>query len=181
MATTLYFRNLLTGLDPVYNELMRLERGATATSIAGTTTASGTWISLGYWSTMPLVGFTFSESTSMNLRGNESNAQANAGLGARFYKWVRGTGIGASLLNLASAVELGTAEGAQTATGTPTSTAFDSGDALIIEVGITNVGTMGGNRTVTFYFNGPTAGASGDSYVTLTENLIFQRRAHISG
>lgn len=160
---------------------MTVARGGTATSVAGTTISSGTWISLGYWATPPLVGFTFSGSTSMNLRGDESNAQANAGLGARFYRWVRGTGIGASLLNLASATELGTAEGAQTASGTPTSTVFANGDALVVEVGITNVGTMGNNRTVTFYFNGPTAGASGDSYVTLTENLVFQRRARNSG
>lgn len=181
MATTLYFRNILTGLDPTYNELMTLERGGVATSTAGTTTSGGTWISLGYWTTTPLVNFTFSGSVTANLRADESNNLANAGIGARFYKWVRGTGIGSSVLSLATGTELGTTESARSITGTPTSTAFADGDSLVIEVGITNVGTMGNARTVNFYFNGPTAGASGDSYVTLTENLVFQRRARISG
>lgn len=181
MATTLYFRNLLTGLDPLYSELLTLERGGGNTFISGSTVSGATWVSLGFWMTSPLVAFTFAGSASMNLRGYESNNQANAGLGARFYKWVRGTGVGASVLNLASTVELSTSEGVQTASGTPTSTAFASGDALVIELGIVNVGTMGSARTVWFYFNGPTAGASGDSYITITENLVFQRRARISG
>lgn len=173
MATTLYLTNLVVGI-PTYNQLARPLRGNGVVSTTGNTTAGGTWISLDWFSTPPLEPFSFSGTTSFNLRGLENNAQANASLGARFYRWNPGSGLSASLFQLSSATELGTAEAARTATGTPTAANFASGDILVIEIGIVNVGTMGGGRTVTFFYDGPTAAASGDSYVTLNPNLVFK-------
>lgn len=181
MATTLYFRNANIGIA-TYNQLASTLRGDTAASTAGTTTAGGTWISLGFWATKPLQPFTLAGSVSVNLRGDESNQQANAGLGVRIYKWAAATKtLGSSLGQASGGAELGTAEGAVTGSVTPTSTAFLAGDVLVFEVGITNVGTMGTGRTVNFYFNGPTAAASGDSYLTLTENIVQHRRSVTTG
>lgn len=173
MATTLYLTNDTVGIA-TYNELARPRRGNVSTSVSGTTTSGGTWINLNWFATPPLEPFSFSGTTTFNLRGLESNAQANASLGARFYRWNPSAGLSASLFQLSAATELGTAEGAVTATGTPTTATFASGDILVIEIGIINIGTMGSNRTVTFFYDGPTAGASGDSYVTLNPNLIFK-------
>lgn len=114
----------------------------------------------------------------MNLRGAESATQANASLGVRLYKYSGGS-LSASLGQPAALTELGTTEGAVTATFTPTSTAYASGDIIVVEVAITNGNgvTMGNGRTVTFYYAGPTAAASGDSYITFTENFLFKQRA----
>lgn len=175
MATTLYFRNTNIGIA-TYNKQAILSRGVTATSVAGTTTSGGTWISLGYWASQPLEAFTLSSSVSINLRGDESNNTANASLGLRLYKWALSGGLGSSLGQASPTTELGTSEGAVTASVTPTSTAFSSGDVLVVEVGIINIGTMGNGITVNFYFNGPTAAASGDSYFTLTDTVTYARR-----
>ena len=50
-----------------------------------------------------------------------------------------------------------------------TSTTIDAGNRLVIKPTIVNVGTMLGGGTVTFDYNGATAGADGDSFITLTE------------
>jgi hypothetical protein len=180
MATTFYPSSFSIGIATYGNgatgKTALFERGASAASIAGTTTSGGTWISLGYFASQPLVEFSLSGTVTCNLRGAESSTQANASLGVRIYKWTKAAGLGASLGQASATVELGTTEGAVAATVTPTTTEFLSGDALVFEVGIINIGSMGNNRTVTFYFNGPTAAASGDSYITITPSVILQRR-----
>lgn len=178
MATVFYPQSANIAVN-TYNKLASLMRGAAATSVAGTTTSAGTWISLGYWCTRPLVGFTLAGSVSINLRGDESAPQANATLGCRLYK-LSGGSLSASLGQATGSVELGATESAVTGSVTPTSTAFANGDQLVLEIGIVNVGTMGAGRTVNFYYSGPTAAASGDSYVTLTETVTLQRRSRNS-
>lgn len=177
MATVFYLRNLNIGIGAY--SLNTLERGGTATSVSATTTSGGTWISLGFWATKPLVGFTLAGSTSFNLSGLESNAQANASLGMRIYKYTNGV-LGPSLGQASSGTELTTAETARTASVTPTSTVFSAGSILVVEIGAINAGTMGNGRTVTLRFNG-TAAASGDSYFTITENVTYSRRNRITG
>jgi len=57
-------------------------------------------------------------------------------------------------------------------TATPTSTAFADGDWIVLEVHFDCVGACGGagaNEIISI--DGPTAAASGDSYVTFTENI----------
>lgn len=184
MPTTFYPRDLQIGIATYGNgavgEFASVDRGPTAQSVTGNTTAGGTWISLGYWATKPLVGFTLSGTVSVNLRGLESNAQANASLGVRIYRWQRVGGLSASLGQASSTTELATTQATRTATVTPTTTVFSSGDALVFEVGIINIGTMGGGRTVTFFYNGPTAGASGDSFFTINPTVTAQRRAVVT-
>lgn len=177
MATTLYLRAANMAASPA-TRLSSTLRGASATTVTGTTTSGGTWISLGHWATRALEAFTLSGSISMNLRGDESNTQANAGLGLRVYKWTASGGLGSQLVQINNTTELGTSEAVRTGSGTPTSTSFAAGDLLVVEVGIIAAGgTMGANRTVTLYIDGPTASASGDSYFTITENILLRDRA----
>lgn len=185
MPTILYPRTAKLGIATYGNgaagSAMLAGRGAAASSVSGTTTASGTWISLGYFATPPLNAFTLTGSISCNLRGLEANTNANASLGVRFYKWTRSAGLGALIVQASATVELGTAETAVAATATAPSTAFANGDVLVAEMGIINIGSMGSGRAVTLYFNGPTAGASGDSYITIPQTITQQRRAAITG
>jgi len=179
MATVYYLTNKNIGISSTINRVLTLERGTGVTTTSGTTIASGTWISLGYWATKPLLTFTLSGSVSFNLRGQESNAQANASLGMRIYKYSAGS-LSASLGQASATVELGTSETVVTASVTPTSTSFVNGDILVVEIGIINIGSMGGNRSVDLFFNGTTAANSGDSYFTITENTIYQQRTQLT-
>lgn len=180
MPTTLYPRLNEIGIATYGNgtqgSAWLMTRGTSASTLTATTTTGGTWITIGYFSTPPLEKFTFSGSISCNLRGLESNNLANASLGARFYKWTRAGGLGAQLIQASATLELGTAEGAVTASATAPNTEFLHGDVLVVEIGAINIGTMGSGRTVSFVFNGPTAGASGDSYITVAPTLVRHRR-----
>ena len=178
MATTFYFRNSNIGLG-VYNDLLTRERGALATSLSGNTVSGGTWVSIGYWAVQPLVGFTLAGSVSCNLRASESNAQANASIGMRIYKYSNGT-LSGSLGQASGITELTTSETATVRSVTPTSTVFANGDMLVVEIGAINIGTMGAGRSVSFFFNGPTAAASGDSYFTITENVLYKNRTRLT-
>lgn len=177
MATTFYISSRDIGVVDVGSFLARLARGAAATGIQLATVAGGTWVSFGLWATPPLAAFTLSGVVTMNLRGLESSTQANVGLGLRVYRWSPEAGIGPQLVQISNATELTTAEVLRTGTGTPPSTVFNHGDVLVFEPGLIAAGgTMAGNRTGTLFFDGPTAGASGDSHVTITENVTLHRR-----
>lgn len=185
MPTTFYPRSASMSVGTYGNGTMGAalmdRRGSAATSVSDTTVASGTWITLANFATPPLQAFTFSGAISCNLRGLESNAQANASLGVRFYRWTRSDfDIGGLLVQASATVELTTAEGVVTATATAPGTAFSAGDVLVAQVGIINIGSMGGNRTVTLFYDGPTAGASGDTYITINPTVAAQRRVFIT-
>lgn len=183
MATQLFLNNAIMSLrySGFAVRVAGRSRGALINSLSNSTTSGGTWISLGFWSTAPLEPFTLSGSISFNLWGFESNNTANASLGLRLYKYNSSTGFSASLGQATNTTELGTSSGVVTASVTPTSTAFDAGDILAFEVGAVNVGTMGAGRTVTVNFNNSAVGADGDSYVTITENIVERNRVRIFG
>lgn len=181
MATTLYFRdaNIALGNATIANpKLIRMDRGTSATSIAVTTiSGTGVFIPVSSWTSPPLRTFTLSASITANLRAAESNAQANAGLYLELYRYVWATSTrDASPFSTFTTVEMGTAESALSVTSTPTSTTFANGDYIVALLYVANVGTMGSGRTATFYYDGPTAAASGDSYLTFTDNFEMQRR-----
>ena len=56
---------------------------------------------------------------------------------------------------------------------TPSSTAFLKGDRILIRPYWIQIGVSASTHTVTMWYDGPTAAASGDSYVTFTENFGF--------
>lgn len=179
MATTFFLRNSDIGIATygtgATGNLSTVIRGTTAVATySATSVSSGTWVSLGYFATQPLINFSFSGAITCNLRGDEANNNANASLGVRFYRWNKTVGLSASLGQASATVELATSETAVTANLTPTAAAFADGDSLVFEIGIINIGTMGA-RVVNFYFNGA-AGATGDSFITINPNVSFQRR-----
>jgi hypothetical protein len=179
MATTFYLRNNDIGINSY--RLNTLERGASVTTLTINTTSGGTDISGGFWATKPLIGFTLSGSVTISTRASESNGQANAGMRYRLYKWSPSGGLSAALLTLTQGAELTTTNATVSLTGTPTSTVFANGDVLVVEVAITNVGTMGSGRTVNVTYNGATANASGDSFFTITENVLQKQRVTTTG
>lgn len=92
----------------------------------------------------------------------------------RVYKLSGGV-LSASLGQAASASELTTSSAVYTASVTPTSTAFSGNDILVFEIGVSG-GSMSASGSSTFFYNGATVGASGDSYITLTDNISLKHR-----
>ena len=186
MATTFYLRNLDIAVNSY--EYMDFARGASSTTfsistIAGSSSTNGTENVTGlFFATRPLKGFTLSGTVTLNVRARESAAQANASVRCWIRKWSPSTGLGSRVLTLTQQAELTTSDATVNLTGTPTSTTFADGDILILETGITNWGgTMTAvNRFVEYSINGATAAAAGDSYVTITEDVIFRDKIRIT-
>lgn len=195
MATTLYLRNIDANIYNTGNttqyEFMTESRGATADSGVVNTTASGTdiiwtktaggavlaWISEPVDSTQSVTAST----VTFNIWALESNMNANAGGRARLFRWSANNETETLIAGPANdGVEFGTAIGAFNWTTTATATTLLKGDRIVARFYITNIGTMATGFTCTLGFNGPTAGANGDSYVVLTDNLTFQRRIFVS-
>jgi len=195
MATTLYLRNIDANIYNTGNttqyEFMTESRGATADSGIVNTAASGTdiiwtktaggavlaWISEPVDSTQSVTAST----VTFNIWALESNMNANAGGRARLFRWSANNETETLIAGPANdGVEFGTAIGAFNWTTTATATTLLKGDRIVARFYITNIGTMATGFTCTLGFNGPTAGANGDSYVVLTDNLTFQRRIFVS-
>jgi hypothetical protein len=118
---------------------------------------------------------TIASTVTFNLWGSESSMSANVQIACRVER-ILGDGSLSATAVVAGTVfgtELGTAIAAQNFTATPTSTAFKRGDRLLITPYFTNIGTQAAGFTVTFGYDGATAGANGDSYVTFTETFDF--------
>ena len=178
MATTFYLRNSKIAISG-YN-FLAVARGAVAASLTVNTVGGATWIPINTWVTAPLNAFTLSGTINIQIRASENNNAANAGIECRMYKWSPSSGLSGAFLTLKQATELSTTDSSVTLSGTPTTTTFNNGDAIVITVGITNIGTMGGSRTVTMTYDGPSANVTGDSYVTINENVVLKNRLIIT-
>ena len=158
-------------------------RGAASATAITTTTASGTNIpvtasaggtALSWW--FQVGAGTISGNVSANIRARESSTAVNAGLGILIERYASdGTTLLGTILSdrtvPASITELTTSDSAKAlAAVAPTSTTMSDGDWIKVTIKIRNVGTMAAG-TATLSYNGPTAGAAGDSYVTFTDNL----------
>jgi len=138
------------------------------TDIQWTTTAGGATIS---FASRPFTGaITIAGTVTINIWTAESSASANAGLRVKLSR-LQADGTKTLFATLDKGTEMTTGAVAQNYTGAPTSTAFVKGDRLVIEPFITNIGTMGGGFTCSFTYNRANSGATGDSFVTLTETL----------
>lgn len=119
---------------------------------------------------------TISGSITWNLRGLESNMAANAAINAIIEKVDGATHVTTLIHKTVRTVELGTAETAENFAETPAAgIACKKGDRIRVRVfadDAAGVNTASGN-SFTFFYNGTTSGASGDSFFTLTENLTF--------
>jgi len=181
VATTLFLRDTKDSGIGVYRYLQTTRGPGVVTGVVNTV-ASGTDIqwtktaggeALEFISPPLSAGFTLSGSMTFNIWALESAMAANCGGRARVYKYSGGV----ETLILGGphddGVEFGTSDGVFNWTGVPTSTAFAAGDRLIVKYYITNIGTMGGGETCTLNYAGVTAGASGDTYWTINENVTF--------
>jgi hypothetical protein len=90
------------------------------------------------------------------------------------YKLDGDTGAITLVADTTRTTELGTSEAAANFTVTPTSTTFAKGDRIVCCPHAANAtSSMAAGFTFTFWYDGPTAAASGDSYITLTETITF--------
>jgi hypothetical protein len=177
MARKLLIRNGVTASESGAPAHLRAHstQGASATGAAQTVTGLtelllGTWTSDVADDTPTIAG-----NISMNIWGSESANGVNARFRADFHVY-RGGAEQARFATGAMSAELTTTNAARTWTITPTSTALQAGDRLIIKIyaqhndGVSAMGT----GTVTLRYNGAAA-ADGDSFATLTEDVRMRR------
>lgn len=201
MATQLFFRNavsdistgvssVLAGTNSTFTpRLLSTTRGATAVSqdvdtVAGPTNgqevaiSTTTFASNGprEWLSAPLAaGVTISGSITWNLRASENNMSANVAING-ILEVINGATGAITLINKTTrVVELAVlTQTAENFAQTPVAgVACNKGDRLRVRIFGDDVGTMASGFAFTFWWDGPTAAASGDSYLTLTETLTF--------
>ena len=187
MATKLFLRSLLgNGVGNTDYFDMLTSAGASATTAATTTTASGNEIpwtqsaggSIIRWVSgrFPSGGATLT-SIDVSVWCHESGTAVNAGAGANFYK--RSPSGVETLITTGPFLD-----GVEFTKTTPTEmtwtaniddTAFAENDRLVFELLADNVGTMG-NGTVTLTYDAADA-ATGDSFINLAETVAFKAEA----
>jgi len=161
----------------VVNDVTNTAAGWTA-PIQITDTAGGT---VAEWYTKQLQAFTLGGACQFNIRALESNAAANASMKVEVAK-TNSTGgdpvvlgvacldaaLGASLIG-----ELSTSETAATAFVGVDDTAISDGERLRFRLFVddTSLLVLVTGHTVTFFYNGTSGGASGDSFVTLPQTV----------
>lgn len=167
------FRDMLTTAGDVGTDTAVVNTAASGTQIQWTHTTGGAvaeWIS----GRVPAGGFTLSGTMTFSIWAHESNMNANCGARARVFKRTAAgseSEIGGGPWN--DGVEFGTAAAEMVWTGTPTSTAFDENDRIIVRYYITNIGTMASGHTCTLTYSGPDA-TTGDSFFQINENVTFK-------
>jgi len=127
------------------------------------------------WMSPPLAAdVTISGSITFNLRAAEGAMTVNAAINCRIMQVDGKTGAITEFHKTVRTTELQTSETAENWSETPTSTVFKRGDRLLLapffdDSSGANMATGG----TTFWWAGPTAAASGDTYVTFTETFSF--------
>ncbi len=145
-----------------------------------TDTAGGTSLK---WITKPfLAAATLATKVQCSIWAKETSAAANSGVGVNLYPYSADT-EGSVFLDHNDTVELTTSFAAQRIlTAAATSQAFAIGDRLVIKLFAVAVGTMGavtGGHIIDY--DGPTAGADGDTYIDILEDFRCNERQVGSG
>ncbi len=189
MATQLFLRDAASDLGGAGQKALSLSRGASSTTAITTTTVSGTNIQVTQtaggqaltWFSDKLPAQTLSGTVTVNIRGRESATTVNAGAGILIEK-TNSTGTVQSTI-LADATipttitEYTTTDAAKTqASLAITTTTINQDDRIKITLKVRNVGTMAAG-TVTKTYDGPTASAAGDTYVTFSALAVTQTGA----
>jgi hypothetical protein len=148
------------------------------TSVAGPTNGIEIGSTQKYvWYSQPLdADVTVSGSVTWNLRAAYSSMTSNAAVNGRLEVIDGATGTITLIDQTTRTTEPGTSESAQNFAETPgAGVACKRGDRLRVRVFFDDSvdGNMASGATLTFWYNGTSAAASGDSYLTLTENLTF--------
>ncbi len=183
-------------LRPYLCKALSTARGAAATTgVINTITVGGTGIAVLLTKTAgatPGIIFisepvdqdvTISGSILHNLRAAESNMSANAAINVGIYRLAMATlhdlQSDALIDFTARTTEVAvTTEAANNFSETPASgIALAKGDRILLHLGFGPAGTMASGFTATFWYDGPTAAASGDSYIEFTETFGFLETA----
>jgi hypothetical protein len=134
------------------------------------------------WITPPVsADVTISGTITLNLWSSESNMNANVAINAVIdviranTTTTRNSNTLVEIARTARVTEVAiTTPAVNNFTVTPTSTVVNRGDRIRVRVFADDAGTMGAGFPWTFGYNGPTAAANGDSYVTFTETFSFE-------
>lgn len=181
MATTLYFCGQSTFVNGIYEYWLRtsVATGVSAQqSVIVDNTFSeklfGDYSNPYLWVSQTIqTGFTLSGTVSVSVTGYENNMAANAGLRAYLYKYNSNQTYTQIGVGTASA-ELGTGAAVQTFTFTPTSTAFSSGDRIMMRIATAPVGGTWSSTAYVIYWNyGQQSTSPYVSSVTFTETITF--------
>jgi hypothetical protein len=159
-------------------------RGAAAANYSTATVAGPTngvetgGYSPTHWISPPVgADVTISGSITFNLRGYESNDLANCALNAVLDVIDGGASQTITTIHkTTNTTEMTTSQAAYNFSQSPAAgIAVHKGDRLRLRVFADDAagGNMAASYTFLFYYNGPTGGASGDSYITLTEDVTF--------
>ena len=202
MATQLFFREnsqptdkpensaevyLAGGAAQMARNVRRLDtsRGPTLTTktmntVAGPTTgleveASTGGVHLQWWSDPLNADVTISGSITWNLWASESDMSANVAINGIVEVVDGATGAVTTIDQTARTTEVAiTTAAVNNFAETPAAGVLcKRGDRIRVRIFADDAGTMGNGFTWAFYYSGPTAAASGDSYLTFTENLTF--------
>jgi hypothetical protein len=139
-----------------------------------TKTSGGTKV---FWISDPLSsGVTISGTITPNIYGVESNVGANSGIRYEVFRWNVATGGVSSSLGISTeTTEWGNSAAVRTSpTLSPTSTAFNTGDRIMIVIYNTAVGgdQTASSRSMTIDYDAGT-GVDGDTYLSFTETISF--------
>jgi len=116
---------------------------------------------------------TISGSITANIWAYEANMASNAAINFAVFKHSRLDQSLTRICKSARVTELGTADAVNNFTATPTSTTFNRGDRIVIQLFADDAGTMATGGYIYTNINGPTAGVTGDTYFTFTETFTF--------
>jgi hypothetical protein len=157
---------------------------ATGSTVAGPTAGREVQFGNGQceWISEPLAAdITISGTITCNLWASENNMSANVAINVAVDR-LQADGTITNILKTTRTTEVAvTTRAVNNFTGTPTSTAFLKGDRIRVRVFGDDAGTMANGFTFNMGFDGATAAADGDSYVTFTENITFQKDTGIIG
>ncbi len=204
MATKVYFRQALSNNYDIYSQqdngsndakwkkldgtnatwtLNQLSASPGAASINRTTNTvagatNGVEIVSGnalHYVSPPLAAdVTISGTITCNIWASENNMSANVAINVIIERIDSQGQIQETVVKTTRTTELGTTAAAENFTATPTSTAFNKGDRIRARIFGDDAGTMASGFTFTVALDGPTTGASGDTYIQFNENLTFQ-------
>jgi hypothetical protein len=200
-GTTFYFRDTASDINPgsAVEKLAALTRGASAVSKVTNTVSGWTspvqWTDGGggsviEWYTNPLAAFTLTGAALANLRMRTNNASSNVSARMEVAR-VGGDGSSPTVWCTwcVSADVTGGDGGELDATAERADTCWLSGDDLVISDGQrlrlrvfiedTSNAAMATGYTATLWYDGPSAGASGDSYITLPQSVSEYVSAYV--